>query len=50
MGNLPDSPLNDVIIDPAGADLIGGNTLVTLEGDLRPSVDIISDGSNWFII
>ena len=40
----------DVIIDPAGADLIDGNTLITLSGNLRPSIDIISDGADWFLI
>ncbi len=44
------SATNDVIIDPAGADLIDGNTLITLSGALRPSIDIISDGADWFII
>ena len=44
------SAVNDVIIDPAGADLIDGNTLVTLNGSLRPSIDIVSDGANWFLI
>jgi len=44
------SAVNNVIINPAGADLIDGNTLITLSGNLRPSIDIISDGANWFLI
>ena len=44
------SAVNNVIIDPSGADLIDGNTLITLSGNLRPSVDVISDGANWLMI
>ena len=44
------SAVNDVIINPAGADLIDGNTQIILSGVLRPSIDIISDGANWFLI
>lgn len=50
IAKIDSSATNDVIIDPAGADLIGGNTLVTLSGTLKPSIDIVSDGSNWNFI
>lgn len=44
------SVANNVIVDPVGADLIDGNTLLTLTGTLKPSIEIVSDGANWFII
>jgi len=44
------SAANNVLIDPVGADLIDGNTLITLSGTLKPSIEIVSDGSNWSII
>lgn len=47
ISKIDSSDTNDVLIDPVGADLIGGNTLIRLKGKLKPSIEIVSDGANW---
>ncbi|MCK5616514.1 hypothetical protein KAR91_82390 [Candidatus Pacearchaeota archaeon] len=47
---IDSSNVNTVTINPAGADLIDGETSVILETDSRPFVTIISDGGNWWLI
>jgi len=44
------SAANTVTIKPAGADLIDGQTSITLSTALRPFVTIVTDGADWWLI
>lgn len=41
---------NDVTIETAASEDIDGNTNLTLTGAGKPSVKLLSDGANWWIV
>lgn len=44
------STVNDVTIDASGSETIDESETQTLTGSLFPSITIVSNGSEWFII